>query len=397
MNKVYAINPDGSLRWSFQTGADIFSSPAIGPDGTIYVGSWDKNLYAIKGDGTQKWVFPTGDKIWASPAIGSDGTIYIGSTDGYLYAINPDGSLRWSFQTSITTSSAVIGADGTICVGEGPFNAISPDGQLKWSLPVWSSASPAIGSNGDIFVTDTNLYNLVAISANGVIKWTFPIPGSRSSPAIGSDGTIYVGSSDGNLYAINCDSGGLADSPWPMFHHDVKHSGRASETTPPDTSITGGPSGTITYNDVTFTYTGSDNATSTSNLAYSYMLDGYNSSWSSYSTSTSKSYYDLPNASYTFYVKAKDVGENVDLSPAVRSFTVNYTASCPNCSGSEVVLKNVTFPSGCDCECVGTKSITIGLGVTIKNGARVTIKAPKVKVQSGFHAESGAVVRIKQE
>ena len=137
--------------------------------------------------------------------------------------------------------------------------------------------------------------------------------------------------------------------------------------------------------------------TSTSNLKYSYKLDGYDSNWSSYTTSTSKSYNDLPNASYTFYVKAKDQAGNFDASPASRSFTVNYTSFCPDCSGSEVVLKNVTFPSGCDCECVGTKSITIGPGVTIQNGARVTIKAPKVRVLSGFHAERGAVVKIKQE
>ena len=80
------------------------------------------------------------------------------------------------------------------------------------------------------------------------------------------------------------------------------------------------------------------------------------------------------------------------------TFVAKISATtCPDCSGSTVVLKNITFSSGWDCECVGTESITIGPGVTIKNGARVTIKAPKVKVQSGFHAEEGAVVHIRQE
>jgi len=46
-----------------------------------------------------------------------------------------------------------------------------------------------------------------------------------SSPAIGSDGTIYVGSGDGHLYAIQ-GTGGLASTPWPMFRHDLRHSGR---------------------------------------------------------------------------------------------------------------------------------------------------------------------------
>ena len=38
---------DGTLKWKFQTGSTIESSPAIASDGTIYVGSWDGYLYAI--------------------------------------------------------------------------------------------------------------------------------------------------------------------------------------------------------------------------------------------------------------------------------------------------------------------------------------------------------------
>jgi len=45
---LYAITPDGKLKWKFQTGYDISSSPAIGQDGTIYVGSSDRYLYAIQ-------------------------------------------------------------------------------------------------------------------------------------------------------------------------------------------------------------------------------------------------------------------------------------------------------------------------------------------------------------
>ena len=46
-NKLYAINPDGTKKWEFVTGDGIDSSPSIGTDGTIYVGSDDKKLYAI--------------------------------------------------------------------------------------------------------------------------------------------------------------------------------------------------------------------------------------------------------------------------------------------------------------------------------------------------------------
>ena len=46
---LYAINPDGSLKWNYKTDHWIYSSSAIGSDGTIYVGSVDSYLYAIQG------------------------------------------------------------------------------------------------------------------------------------------------------------------------------------------------------------------------------------------------------------------------------------------------------------------------------------------------------------
>ena len=39
------------------------SSPAVGADGTIYVGSSDDNLYAVNPDGTQKWKFTTAGSL----------------------------------------------------------------------------------------------------------------------------------------------------------------------------------------------------------------------------------------------------------------------------------------------------------------------------------------------
>jgi outer membrane protein assembly factor BamB len=68
---------------------------------------------------------------------------------------------------------------------------------------------------------------LYAINPEGTLKWTCKTGDwVDSSPAIGPDGTVYVGSEDGYLYAIYTNNGGLADSSWPMFRHDEKHSGR---------------------------------------------------------------------------------------------------------------------------------------------------------------------------
>ena len=57
--------------------------------------------------------------------------------------------------------------------------------------------------------------------------WEFETGGGVfSSPAIGSDGTVYVGSYDKKLYAIQTDSKGPAKSPWPMRGQNVRHTGR---------------------------------------------------------------------------------------------------------------------------------------------------------------------------
>jgi hypothetical protein len=61
----------------------------------------------------------------------------------------------------------------------------------------------------------------------------------NSSPAIGPDGTVYVGSFDKKLYAIKTESLGLAKSPWPMRGQNPQHTGRAvgvATTKPPEPS-----------------------------------------------------------------------------------------------------------------------------------------------------------------
>ena len=209
---LYAVDPgadpEDNPKSFFLTSDSIFSSPAVAPDGTIYIGSDDGNLYAISPNGEEKWKFQTGGSVFSSPAIGPDGTIYVGSDDGNLYAINPDGTQKWLFPTGgLVESSPAIGPDGTIYVGsyDKCLYAINPDGSKKWALPTGGSiiSSPALSADGTIYAgsCDGKLY---AIDRTGSEKWAFPTDGCiYSSPAIGADGTVYVGSNDGNLYAFD--------------------------------------------------------------------------------------------------------------------------------------------------------------------------------------------------
>jgi len=85
----------GTPIWEFVTGSAVASSPAIGPDGTVYVGSDDKKLYALSGKtGVKLWEFEAGRSVYSSPAIGSDGTVYVGEGGegggNKLYAIKTD-------------------------------------------------------------------------------------------------------------------------------------------------------------------------------------------------------------------------------------------------------------------------------------------------------------------
>ncbi|MCB1186442.1 PQQ-binding-like beta-propeller repeat protein [bacterium] len=222
---IYAVGPDGSMKWKFATNSSVSSSPAIGADGTIYVGSNDKRVYALSPDGTQKWKFGTGGFIVSGPAIGADGTIYAGSSDNKLYAINPDGTLRWSVVTGgFAFSGAALGTDGAIYFSsvDAHLYAINPDGTTRWSFATTDSiaSNPAIGSDGTIYITcqDNRLY---AVNPDGSEKWNY-LAGSMvfASPAVGADGTVYFGSLNSNLYAINTDgtlawsynSGGGIDS-----------------------------------------------------------------------------------------------------------------------------------------------------------------------------------------
>ena len=209
-DKLHAINSDGSFKWAYTTvGYDVNSSPAVGSDGTIYVGSNDDKLHAINSDGTSKWSYTTLGDVSSSPAIGSDGTIYVGSHDDKLHAINSDGSFKWDYTTVgyDVNSSPAVGSDGTIYVGsnDDKLYAINADGTLKWSYTTGGDvrSSPAIGLDGAIHVgsDDRKVY---VLRSDGALRSAFDTEGSvESSPAIATDGTIYVGSKDTNLYAID--------------------------------------------------------------------------------------------------------------------------------------------------------------------------------------------------
>lgn len=212
---VCALDPEwGDVRWIFPAGGPVNTSPALGADGAIYFGSDDKHVYALNPDGSLNWKYETGAIVRSSPAIGSDGTVYIGSGDNRFYAFDPDGTLLWTVRAigyyGEFHSSPAIGADGTIYVGSGDRNlyAVNPDGTLKWTCPVLGRvySSPCIGADGTIYF-GTDYHRFYAVDPSGSILWEYETESLiMSSPAVGADGTVFVGCHDGYLYAF--DTGG---------------------------------------------------------------------------------------------------------------------------------------------------------------------------------------------
>ncbi|HVQ01401.1 MAG TPA: PQQ-binding-like beta-propeller repeat protein [Candidatus Thermoplasmatota archaeon] len=236
-NYVYAVYPNGTIKWRYKVGAWVDSTPAIASDGTIYVGCWDCYLYAFSPNGALKWRHHCGDSIiHSSPVIAEDGTIYIGtmidvvalssngtekwryvgqniysspvlaldgtiifgSWDNNIYALNPNGTLRWRYLTGDhVMGPASIAADGTVYMAswDGYLYALNPlNGSLIWRVAIkyGSESNPAIGPDGTIYVGESYYY---AINPNGTIRWSFDIGGSVhwSSPAVSHDGIIYIG------------------------------------------------------------------------------------------------------------------------------------------------------------------------------------------------------------
>ena len=255
---IYALDAaSGVLNWKFKTGDVVHASPAIA-SGTVFVGSWDSNFYALDAaTGKEKWRFKTGDDpdihnqvgIQSSAAV-MDGVVYFGCRDSNLYALDAaTGQKKWAFPTNgswVITSPAV--KDGKVYFAtsdSGLFYELdTKSGGVVFSLKFqgWPTfSSPAIA--GSMLYVGSTAGRLNAINLESQkIAWTFDTDAARqngpaytkadgspnyeaafasdfyddlmtgygklltlgpilSSPVV-VDGVIYVGGTDGNLYAL---------------------------------------------------------------------------------------------------------------------------------------------------------------------------------------------------
>lgn len=186
---------DGSLKWTFDIGNEVRSSPVIGSDGTIYISSGG-HLYALDRDGNERWRTEVGFGR-STPAIGDDGTIYVMTNHEGLHAIGKDGEIKW---TSDETGEAAIaiGTEGKLYFGEGNegFACVSRDGDVLWAddrTTYFVKAIPAIRGNGNVVLGHEEYRLVTEYDANGNTVWEAEARGLiNSATVMASDGTVYV-------------------------------------------------------------------------------------------------------------------------------------------------------------------------------------------------------------
>jgi outer membrane protein assembly factor BamB len=268
VSAYYAPTATPSVIWSapFISG-NLFVSPSIsiGANGTLYIGSADGYLYARQPTtGQLLWqqrLNSSGSAIYTTPAIAGDGTIYIGSDEGYLYAVRPNGAVKWSYFANFPLeSSPILDSNGTIyfaaggsvfALGDAGYRAFQ-----KWLRPYNTSSnitgSPALGPNGYLYFGSTDGYLYAVDSFSGSVlhyRYNTQLP-IFGSPTVDAANKVLVGNGsymDGVLYALN----GQDDQPY-----------WASPFTPP-------PQGGPLYNTVAVT----DDTVYLSAIAYVYAID----------------------------------------------------------------------------------------------------------------------------
>lgn len=256
---VYALQPDGGLKWIYNTGRFAAGPPSIGPDGTVYVAG-SGTITAINPDGSLKWTFdepPGGQGVIAGPGVGPDGNIYAVTDLGGLgaLALSPAGQLLWSNhgdpvmaeygQLGVEMSFGPSHSGGPVdqfYVAFDDFGSSNRDhmyafrlttGEQVWTVPIFMSKDtsgmmqqqrPVVGSDGTVFLsaavqTGSN-WSLNAFNpANGtLLRSYFPSPGlGMGVPTVGPDDTVYFGQSLSYLQAV---SAGFAPR-WTFFDGSI--------------------------------------------------------------------------------------------------------------------------------------------------------------------------------
>jgi outer membrane protein assembly factor BamB len=182
--------PIASARWTFKTDSAIWSSPVVDA-GAVYFGSNDRGIYALDAArGTLRWRTATGGWVMGRPTIDGN-ALYALADDGFLYKLNKQtGRVIWRFDTH-----------------GGAVGRSMPNPPDSLAYDYLTSAATVAGGTVYIGSADKRLYAVDA--ASGRERWRFETGDIvRSTPAV-DRGIVYFGSRDHNVYAVDARTGAL--------------------------------------------------------------------------------------------------------------------------------------------------------------------------------------------
>jgi outer membrane protein assembly factor BamB len=239
---LYCLSSQGKFLWKFPTEEEIAGSPIVDENDVIYCAS--NGVYAVDNRGRKKWAFYPPDEnseeyFFASPSLGPDGTIYIGGTSGIIYALTRRGRLKWHMPTPeedpIRAAIAVDRNNNLFFGDEGGIVYIKRnDSEIAtfYETDYYIFSTPAIDSCGNIYLVSDDGY-FYAVRSDGKLLYKWQIAEDSKdlmyspSPMIADDGTVYVGSWEGNLYAFS----GLAPAMkncWSLVRNNTSNNGSCS-------------------------------------------------------------------------------------------------------------------------------------------------------------------------
>jgi outer membrane protein assembly factor BamB len=204
---LYALDAaTGDVIWRFEPGS--YHSPAVA-DGAVYAVT-DGTVYALDAKtGTTLWQATVGWTPWSSPSV-VGGVLYVCGgaygSDGAVYALDAhNGDVLWQANTGCESELAVV--DGVVYAGT---NLTLTRGYMyaldaKTGRVIWQSegyAYPVVADGALLYVAGRNFH--VVDAATGEELWRFPldvaIDGSPIPVVV--DGVVYLGTSEGYVYAI---------------------------------------------------------------------------------------------------------------------------------------------------------------------------------------------------
>lgn len=136
----YGLDPtDGDVRWRFRRDFWTYSSPSVTSDGIVYFGDHDNRVTGLdvasgelvfRFSGSRENVNPGGIGIWTSVVVDAHHSAYVGTREGLVYGVDRDGELMWELRAGTTVDSyPALTADGALVIGtaDGELLAIADD------------------------------------------------------------------------------------------------------------------------------------------------------------------------------------------------------------------------------------------------------------------------------